>query len=326
MDDNRYLKYTTPTRRSLTLIVTTNGKGERKVFDIIEREYKRLYPGQTKVILKLLQAGDFEFIDDATNKPFGSLVERVTVEDLASKIGKERDQQMQQMHQVSRNHGVYIVEGNPMRLKNPTSQKAVFGRINTLPEKWKKDVYLVEDHETTAWLLINLHISLEHIDNKRMKEFDYDNSSIIAPPKNKAELRNEAKLQHLLTRVNGITSEKADSIARVYPTLTAFVTACYNHMKHGGTPETVLVDIEHLSGNSHRLGPAASREIAEFFEMKPIYDAIVGHKRENDKNVVDNSVVVAKKLHIEADKPEEAVPLFIRPEQPRLPYYQTINK
>lgn len=262
--DSDLLHYQTKPQRSVTMIVSTTGKGEYMLFQFLEAIFAFVYPNQTKVVRRKLDSGDVAFEDDKTKMQMGAVIERKTVHDLAATIGSEREDQLSAMLNVTKNV-FYLIEGNPMETTHGVNHKALFGRLNTLRIKWRVNVAKTDNVEQSALFLVNMHINLEHIDEKRLKDNSLEFGIIVNQVRNKKDNREDKKAVRTLMLVEGMSQTRAESIVQVYPSFSDLLNAYQNYK---GDVDLMLAEVPHASEKSNKLGNAMSKAVADFFGIK----------------------------------------------------------
>lgn len=310
----RFINYTAPPKRNLVLVVTKS-KGDQRVGRLIEEVYRIMFPGRTRIIELSLSSGDFEFRDELTGEPYLACVERKSMADFSSTIGSERDMQLAQMHHTGR-HGIFVISGDPMDLPTDQKRKAAYSRMNTYGPKWDKTVYLTQSDKFTAQSIIGLHLSLEHLDEKKhFQSFDFMNKNILVGHKEKRQLTEESAMHNMLTLAYSISSEKAHSIARVYPSHKDLISAYMRRMRNGGDPDTMLADVPHAAGNSSKLGPASSKAISDLFNIRELYRSLYPSDGDdvpeaNDVTPKKTETTVKPPILFKRAKPDAAKDMF----------------
>lgn len=267
--------------RDVEMVITNNGDGENNIFELISRFYKVLYPDRVKVVSEYMPTGDIAFRDKKTGKFVGPLIERKTNNDMALSFYGERTEQIGQMHEVSKNHKMYILERNPNSIHSKNSLKGLYTHLVSLPSKYGCDLVIHSLDELkvskersklmTAYTVMNLHHRLDRMDEEHFVKLDLDNHSVVNSFKNKAQIREQNKLPLILNMINRISVEMGNSVANVYPTLADLMKAYQEYISKGLNSADMLVNIPHKTEKSNILGKSASEAISKYLEVDSIF-------------------------------------------------------
>ncbi len=261
-----------PPQRAIKLLV-----GEQNLYNIVARYCGVVYPNGHRnhalVEYRHLEIGDFCLVEPDLQDEVVLVGERKEIHDLSASIidGRTADQSTNMLNMLDRGSILWIIEGSPMAAgPHGVGSKALYSKISSLASKLQNDVAMVDNMHGTAVHLINLHLQASYCAEKKWQERKAQRTKTVFlnEVKNKKAHRIENKFMHMLMAVEGLREDGAASICSVYPSFPALKAAYEQCAAQGGDVDGLLMDITHHTQRSDRLGPAISRNVAEYFDVK----------------------------------------------------------
>lgn len=240
---------------------------ERDLFALVKDIFDELgMPGAVQQAN--VDVGDIQWAT-SDGEQYGFVVERKAVSDLAASLCDPRwREQNARMNNISLDKVVmYIIEGN---ILGPSRGAAPKSRLGAIVKKIARDgirVGQVNSMDETAVLLVFMHFHLEHLKRDALAPKEYFYGRGITASSKKKDTRKEHRLECFLAQINGVSPEKGHAIAKVYPTVGSLLRA---YMARPSSADVLLADILYKpdgTSKPRRIGPAVSKEIAEWFDI-----------------------------------------------------------
>jgi len=253
-----------PPLRALTMVLCYR---ETVLYDLVKRRMEALGMGDC-VKQGSIAVGDIQW-QTFDGEPFGFVVERKTVADLAASIVDPRwkEQCGRMLAMGLQDVMMYIVDGNMHSAAHGAPFKSRLGSIINKVARDKVRVAKTDSVQQTAEFLVYVHMYLEHVSASNFEQkatFSY--GDYIKGSDKKRERLKEHNLERILLEVNGVSTTVAQAIKSHYPTVASLISA---YLAAPERANTLLKNIVYTTVGGHQrfIGPAVSKEVASWFEV-----------------------------------------------------------
>lgn len=253
--------------------------------------------------------------EEGAKSPFGFVVERKSVADLAASIvdGRWKEQYGRTRDMGLHDVMMYVIDGNMHAAAHGAPFKSRLGSIIKKVARDKVRVAKTDSAQQTAEFLVYTHLYLEHIAESELRESGFSYGNCLKGGGKKREHMKEHKLERILLEMNGISPTIAQAITAKYPTVADLVNA---YLRNPAGATTMLKNMVFITTGGHKrfIGPAISKEVASWFEVDK-WDNLVHPGTNSNANDNDNDGMVTPKRQRTPSDPSKRKRLKVKEKQ-----------